>query len=174
MHQNMYKEDIFTMHWFELMHIVNSTSIERFNKVKDSIKLRLVSLYPAENIKEAAMAWLEDYNFLNNAGVYENGITLAIADQLLEAGGEGITITVTLRRSANGTVQWSVEDDGPGIVEGGIDRMTEPHFTTKAAGTGLGLAMVKRVVEQHGGRLEIANRPGSGARFSMTLPVEPV
>ncbi len=96
-----------------------------------------------------------------------------LARNALETGAEGITITVTLRRAADGTVQWSVEDDGPGIAEGGIGRMTQPHFTTKAAGTGLGLAMVKRVVEQHGGRLAIANRSGGGARFTMTLPVGP-
>ena len=51
--------------------------------------------------------------------------------------------------------------------------MTEPYFTTKASGTGLGLAMVRRVIEQHGGRLAISNRVGGGARFAMTLPVEP-
>ena len=96
-----------------------------------------------------------------------------LARNALEAGGEGITITVTLRRAGSGAVQWSLEDDGPGIAEGGIDRMTEPYFTTKAAGTGLGLAMVRRVVEQHGGRLVIANRSRGGARFTMTLPVEP-
>jgi len=50
--------------------------------------------------------------------------------------------------------------------------VTEPYFTTKASGTGLGLALVQRVVEQHGGRLTMGSRPGGGARFAMTLPVE--
>jgi len=90
----------------------------------------------------------------------------------LEAGGETVTITVILRKIGDAAVEWSVEDDGPGIAEGGIERMTEPYFTTKASGSGLGLALVHRVVEQHGGRLAMGSRPGGGARFAMTLPIE--
>jgi signal transduction histidine kinase len=89
------------------------------------------------------------------------------------ADGEKVTLTVTLRCAGGENIEWCIEDDGPGIAEGRIDRMTEPYFTTKASGTGLGLAMVRRVVEQHGGRLAIANRPSGGARFTITLPIGP-
>lgn len=90
----------------------------------------------------------------------------------LEAGGDQVTITVSVRQVGNATVEWSIADDGPGIVEGGIERMTEPYFTTKTSGSGLGLAMVRRVIEQHGGQLSVANRSKGGACFTMTFPVE--
>jgi len=66
----------------------------------------------------------------------------------------------------------SVTDTGPGIPPDKIGHIFEPFFTTRAQGTGLGLAIVKKIVEAHGGRIEAASRPGSGARFTATLPRE--
>lgn len=65
-----------------------------------------------------------------------------------------------------------VDDDGPGIDPSIQDRLLEPFFTTKDTGdgTGLGLAVVHGVVEQHGGRLDIGESPWGGARFSLHIP----
>ncbi len=64
-------------------------------------------------------------------------------------------------------------DRGPGIPPAQIGRIWEPDFTTKRRGTGLGLALVRRTIEAHGGRVEARNRPEGGAEFSVFLPAGP-
>jgi signal transduction histidine kinase len=64
------------------------------------------------------------------------------------------------------------EDEGPGIEPAHLTRLFEPWFSTKEAGVGLGLAMVKRIVEELGGRVEAGNRDGArGAVFRLWLPL---
>jgi signal transduction histidine kinase len=65
-----------------------------------------------------------------------------------------------------------VLDRGPGIAEEILPRIWEPEFTTKRRGTGLGLPLVRQVVEAHGGRVNAENREGGGAEFTIRLPVE--
>jgi len=66
-----------------------------------------------------------------------------------------------------------VSDTGPGIAPDLAERIFEPVFTTKAAGTGLGLAVVRRIVDAHHGEVSLAaTKPGAGACFVIRLPVE--
>ena len=66
------------------------------------------------------------------------------------------------------------EDNGPGIPEDMLDRIFKPFFTTKRPeeGTGLGLSICKRIVEEHGGKLDVESEVGVGTAFSLWLPVE--
>jgi signal transduction histidine kinase len=64
-----------------------------------------------------------------------------------------------------------VRDTGPGIVEGLRAKIFEPFFTTKEEGSGLGLSIAFRIVEDHGGRLDLESGEGQGAEFSLILPV---
>ena len=89
-------------------------------------------------------------------------------------GGAG-RLTVQSQVHAEGQVQVTVEDTGPGLTAAVRSRLFEPFFTTKevGAGTGLGLAIAFGIVRAHGGTLEADNHPGGGARFVVTLPVTP-
>ena len=67
----------------------------------------------------------------------------------------------------------AVRDNGTGIPEAMIPRLFTPFATSKAQGTGLGLAVSRRIVEAHGGRIEVRNRNGHGAEAVLYLPLEP-
>ena len=90
---------------------------------------------------------------------------------------EGGTLTVSARCTAptpdeGPRLVLTFEDEGPGIDPSHLPRLFEPWFSAKEGGVGLGLAMVKRIVEEHGGRVEAANRDDSrGAAFRLWLPL---
>jgi signal transduction histidine kinase len=81
------------------------------------------------------------------------------------------TIVVATSLTARG-VEISVTDNGPGIAEENIERILEPLFTTKSFGTGLGLPAVQKIMEQHGGGLDVKSKPGEGARFTAWMPLQ--
>jgi two-component system sensor histidine kinase FlrB len=64
-----------------------------------------------------------------------------------------------------------VDDSGPGIEPAARERVFRPFFTTKGHGTGLGLALVQKIVVFHNGRVEIGIAPLGGASLQITLPV---
>jgi two-component system, NtrC family, sensor histidine kinase HydH len=68
-------------------------------------------------------------------------------------------------------VEISVRDTGPGIPKNVSARMFEPLYTTKTRGAGLGLTIVRRVVEAHGGAVTVHSEPGKGASFTLRLPL---
>jgi signal transduction histidine kinase len=74
-------------------------------------------------------------------------------------------------RADEGGVALEVDDTGPGVAPATRRRLFEPLITTKENGVGLGLALVKRIAERHGGSVEYSDRPGGGARFTVVLPV---
>ncbi|HWH04504.1 MAG TPA: HAMP domain-containing sensor histidine kinase [Gemmatimonadales bacterium] len=94
-------------------------------------------------------------NLLRNAAEAMGG-TGRIDVQVLPAGGSGFQVTIA--------------DHGPGIPADIKARLFEPYFTTKADGTGLGLALVRQTIEAHGGSVSVGDTPGGGATFTITFP----
>ena len=88
------------------------------------------------------------------------------------AGGGNVMVRGEVVRSEqSGLQRISVLDNGPGIEAGSQGKLFRPFYTTKAHGTGLGLAVVQKIIVQHGGQVEARNRPEGGAAFMVTLPV---
>ena len=81
-----------------------------------------------------------------------------------------VTVAGVLDR-AQGTLRVSVTDNGPGVGAAVASTMFRPFVTTKARGTGLGLALVQKIVVTHNGRVSAVNADGGGARLTVTLPV---
>ena len=91
---------------------------------------------------------------------------------------EGTTIQVCAEREGD-EVRFVVEDEGPGIPVEERERVFDKFYRGEGtkrttSGTGLGLAIARQLVEMHGGRIWVAERPGGGARFVVAIPHEPV
>jgi len=92
----------------------------------------------------------------------------------MQAVGKGGRIAVSLTQ-ANGMAQIKISDNGPGIPPEIREKLFEPFVTFgKSEGTGLGLAVAKRVIVQHGGTIDVESPEGSGASFIIRLPQLPV
>jgi signal transduction histidine kinase len=108
------------------------------------------------------------FNLVLNAAQAMAGrgtITLGIAFREVGAGGsEGAA-------AAGPCVEVRVADTGPGIAPAALREIFTPFFTTKPRGIGLGLAIARRIVEDHGGRIWAESLPGRGAAFTIRLPV---
>ncbi len=76
----------------------------------------------------------------------------------------------TVRGGEGGFQRITISDSGPGISDAALANLFRPFFTTKPNGTGLGLAVVQKIVVQHGGQVEARNLPQGGAAFILTLP----
>jgi signal transduction histidine kinase len=64
-----------------------------------------------------------------------------------------------------------IEDNGPGISPEAVERVFELNYTTKPGGTGLGLWLSRRIVEQHRGTLRIKSEPGIGTKMEISIPI---
>ena len=62
------------------------------------------------------------------------------------------------------------DDEGQGIPEDNLEKIWDPFFTTKDSGTGLGLAMTHKIIEEHGGDIQVESAVGQGTTFTLTLP----
>ena len=76
-------------------------------------------------------------------------------------------------RVEGSTVRVTVDDNGPGIPVADRERVFRPFVTTKGRGTGLGLALVQKIIVTHNGRIQLASNPGGGASVQIVLPLPP-
>jgi PAS domain S-box-containing protein len=88
------------------------------------------------------------------------------AVQAMPKGGE---LTISASRT-NQSVLLSIQDTGVGIPQEDVGNLFRPLFTRKAQGQGLGLAVARRIVEAHGGKIDVDSQVGKGSRFTITLP----
>lgn len=88
----------------------------------------------------------------------------------IQAMAEGGTLTVSTR-TTDGQAEIRIADTGQGIAAGDLERIFNPFFTTRQEGTGLGLAITHRIVEGHGGKIEVESEIGRGTQFVMHLPL---
>jgi signal transduction histidine kinase len=96
---------------------------------------------------------------------------LNLIENALQAVGEKGTIRVRLRRADEGRrVEVIVEDSGRGMEPEVRDRVFQPFFSTKTSGSGLGLALVKKIAEDHGGGVTLESAAGKGTRATLWLP----
>jgi two-component system cell cycle sensor histidine kinase PleC len=101
---------------------------------------------------------------------------MAVLTNAAQHSEKGGTVDVAIAVTGDGDLEISVEDRGPGIPADLVPRLTDPFahgesaFTRKRDGVGLGLAMCRRILDMHGGRLAIDSTAGSGTRVVLIYP----
>lgn len=75
-------------------------------------------------------------------------------------------------RLAENRVEVSVSDQGEGILPEAQEKIFQPYFSTKSSGIGLGLAITRKMVEEHEGKIWVESKPGEGSTFTFTLPIK--
>ncbi|HWM88168.1 MAG TPA: ATP-binding protein [Kofleriaceae bacterium] len=130
---------------------------------------------PAALLREAAAAVGEERVAIEEVNVpaawpLDRARMRQVLTNLLEnavQAGDPVEVRVAGER---GQLVYVVRDHGTGIAEEDLPRIFEPFFSRRVQGTGLGLAVARRLVELHGGTIAARNAPGGGAEFSLTLP----
>ena len=95
-----------------------------------------------------------------------------LAINAVQAMPEGGALTIRLRPQKH-NVKIEVADTGHGIAPETLEHIFEPYFSTKETGTGLGLALTKKLIEDHGGQIMVSSEVGVGTTFIATLPRDP-
>jgi signal transduction histidine kinase len=100
----------------------------------------------------------------------ERALVNLVENALQAVGSAGRIAVEVAARQERGRVQVVIADSGPGLAPEARSRLFEPFFSTKEGGTGLGLALVRKIVEEHGGEVHLESDPARGTRATLTLP----
>jgi signal transduction histidine kinase len=99
-------------------------------------------------------------------------VLINLAINACEAMPDGGTLSILSRTLEQKSLAIVFKDEGQGISQDAKSRLFEPFFTTKEGGTGLGLAIANKIVEAHGGSIDVRNHPDGGAEVSVIFPSE--
>jgi PAS domain S-box-containing protein len=100
-------------------------------------------------------------------------VLINLVNNAMQASGPGDEITLRAKRGPREGVVLEVSDYGCGIPPENLDQLFQPFFTTKKRGTGLGLPLARRIVEEHGGTIEVDSAQGRGTTVRLWLPPAP-
>lgn len=141
--------------------------VEEVN-LEDMVRDVLGTLDLSDNIT-VSVDFKNQSELLEIDGNYFRRVIVNLLTNAVQAMPEGGKLTVEGKRIADNSVL-SVSDTGVGVSEENIRKLFTPLFTTKAKGTGLGLAVCKRIVDAHHGEISVESEEGVGTTFKITLP----
>jgi nitrogen fixation/metabolism regulation signal transduction histidine kinase len=125
----------------------------------------VAQLYPQITTTALAIHALPDFPFDPDQ---IRRVIVNLFDNATSVGASRVDIALA---ESNGDAVLTFTDNGPGIAPEHIDRIFDPYFTTRREGTGLGLAMSKKIVLVHGGSIAATSREGEGVSFDIRLPL---
>lgn len=150
--------------------VVKSLSVSEL--INDSIQ-SMDALISKENAKINIFSTDYDCHILANQNALKGAIQNLVHNALQATDKAHVAQAIINIQvySQNDFVYISVKDNGKGIDSSKVDKIFEPFFTSSSKGTGLGLAVVKSVVEAHQGKVNYLSKPGEGAHFCLKLPL---
>ncbi|MGG6439975.1 PAS domain S-box protein [Saccharococcus caldoxylosilyticus] len=101
-------------------------------------------------------------------------VFINILKNAIEVMPKGGDVTVRIRQSDDNHIRISITDQGCGIPQDKIKKLGEPFYTTKERGTGLGLMVSYKIIEEHQGKIDVESEVGVGTTFHITLPIKRV
>ena len=155
----------------EFMEIARDTTVRKEPLDLREIVEEILQPYRrllAERIRFKVVAEGTDFRISGDPSKLRTAFRNIVANAVEAIGSRG-ELAVTIGR-ANGVTTVSVRDDGPGMSPETVRRIFELYFSTKDAGTGLGLPITKKIVEEHGGTIRVASAPGQGTTVTIELP----
>src|SRR3990170_2865873 len=154
---------------------LNDLLIDTINLLKNSDVYRNADIHAQTEFKEEKLLLSIDPHQISQ--VFWN-----LSMNAVQAMPDGGVLTISSRISGvksgnevSKSREWAeiiFKDTGQGINEGILEKIFVPFFTTKEAGSGLGLSIVHRIIEEHDGRIYVKSKPGKGAQFTIYLPME--
>lgn len=99
-------------------------------------------------------------------------VFINLINNAIDAMPRGGTLRMSSKR-VDANVEFGFEDTGVGMSDEVVQKLFTPLFTTKAKGMGFGLAICKRIVEAHGGKISVTSSPGKGSKFTVSFPLNP-
>ena len=154
---------------------LNDLLIDTINLLKNSDVYRNADIHAQTEFKEETLLLSVDPHQISQ--VFWN-----LSMNAVQAMPDGGVLTISSRMSGvksgnevSKSREWAeiiFKDTGQGINEGILEKIFVPFFTTKEAGSGLGLSIVHRIIEEHDGRIYVKSKPGKGAQFTIYLPME--
>jgi PAS domain S-box-containing protein len=158
----------------EILGFVKETRIMKEPVENNKLMTDVVSLVDSE-IDDKGIVLVKEFGNPVELLVDPNRIKDALLNILKNAvqaiTGKG---TITVRTyTKNSTCIFEIQDTGPGIPEAELRFIFDPFFTTKQSGTGLGLTITHRIIEEHAGTIEVESRKGEGSIFRVLLPIKP-
>jgi len=124
------------------------------SKIPENIKVK-------RNFAEKAIATVD--------GKQLERVFLNLTKNAVQAMPNGGKLTIATNETKD-HIEIEFTDTGAGISEENMSKLFEPLFTTKAKGIGMGLAICKKIVEEHGGTIEVKSKVGQGTTFTIKLP----
>lgn len=146
----------------DLLKFVRTGELQRVSSDPGAIVREAAASVPGEALVDTAAApraWSLDPGRIRE-------VIVNLVDNAVAAGPPARVVV----RADRGRLVLEVADQGPGVPEEDRERIFEPFHTGKTQGTGLGLAVVRRVIEQHGGTIAVLANPGGGALFRAEIP----
>jgi signal transduction histidine kinase len=136
---------------------------DRGNVLIIEVEQPLLLLVNYDRLKEAILNLINNANFATENGTIKikaRAVSTFSAPDLLGYEAEHREAVI------------EISDTGSGIKKEDIDRIFDPFYTTRPTGTGLGLSITKRIIEEHGGRIEVESEAGKGTIFRIYIPMK--
>lgn len=148
--------------------------MEEISLVK--IVQQIVDLMQPQAIQSNILLMLEhslvdEYKMIGNE-VRLKQLLINVIKNAIEVMPLGGTITITIGYNMDGDIELIVKDEGQGMNEETMNGLFTPFFTTKKQGSGLGLPLVKKVIEEHNGNVRVWSKEGIGTAFTFTIPID--